>query len=198
MLSYRPPSSNWMTPPPEPGQVVFTDKLSGAATLLGDPPKIDPLPPAFSFGDPASGKWESLAENAPVSRGDVLRMSYRLKIPFLERWQTGAVLSKLQEDPRFRIRYFALHDEINTLIVEAEIVGSFKSNPIPAVAILVAGAITAIAVGVGVWMAAVSVEKLGTFDFSEVSQGKLNITALLVGGVLLFFLLSVFRKGGGG
>jgi hypothetical protein len=172
---------------------VLTTRESGSVQVDGPPITGVKLPPSFQFGDPAHGIWTPLKNDAPVERGDVLRMSYKLKIPFLENWQSGALLSKLQKDDRFRIRYFALNEEIDTLQIEAEVTGVFKNNPAPVVAVLVAGAIVAVAVGVGVWLAATSVEKLGTLDFSEVSQGKINITALLVGGVILFFILGAYK-----
>lgn len=177
-----------------PGEYVVTDRNSGSVFVAGPAPTPAMLPPSFGFGDPARGIWNVVPDEAPVQRGDILRFTYKLKIPFLENWQAGAVLSKLQKDDRWKIRYFALNEEIDRLVVECEITGVFKNNPAPVVAALVAGAVLAVAVGVGVWLATVSVEKLGTLDFSELAEGKLQILPALIAGVLLFFILGALTK----
>lgn len=182
---------SWFYGNPDP--VIRTDMQSGSYIDQGDqlpsilPPET-PLPPSFAVGTPSTGVWQEMKNEDLANVGDTLRFTYRLRIPFLEDWQSGALASKLSKDDRFQLHFIGVNEEQSKVRIEATIVKPMTP------AILVAGAILAVAIGLGVWLAIESVERLTTIQNPFDPTSKINLFPVLavLGG--LIFLVAYTRR----
>lgn len=183
-------------PAPEPTKTEKLTSIQPAFRVISGPQvpstvvkdEIDTvnLPPSYVYGTPTPGPWATLDNDAEVKVGDVLRINYRLKIPFLQEWQSDYFVSKLTRDPRYILRYYGLNEERATLTVEVEVQQPGSPALIYAIAVLVAVA------GGLVWITTSSIERLGTV---QVGDTTIRGTPFLVlaGLGLAFFVLSKGR-----
>lgn len=160
-------------------------------------PPESPLPPSYQVGTPSAGIWRRMPDDEQASIGDRLRFTYRLKLPFLEDWQTGALTSKLSKDDRFELHFIGVNEENSKVRIEATI----RKPMTPA--ILIAGAVLAVAIGIGVWLATESVEKLVTVQnpFSTDPNSKVNLFPLFaiaaLGIAALYYAPRLLKSGAG-
>jgi hypothetical protein len=113
--------------------------------------------PTSEFGKETPGTWNAISADEPLKAGDIVRFGYRFRVPFFEEWQTNQFLSKLQKDDRFEIRHWSLSEEEGLLWIEVKI----RKQDFGLTAILVAGAIAAVGIGIGFFLVSYSIEKLG-------------------------------------
>lgn len=172
------------------GSMVRPEAISGvgiATEVVASEETVTQLPPSYSWGSPTKGNWQQTQSTDKVNVGDVLRFTHKLKIPFLQQWQTDHAISKFQEDQRFQLLYFALNEETRTLIIEARAMSSF--SPVP----LIAAAVVIILAGAFVWVTTISIERLGTVS---IAGTKFNLAPLLVFGILAIVGLGLLKGSG--
>jgi len=129
------------------------------------------LPPSFEYGAPSAGPFELLGTNDKALVGDVLRITYKLKLAWLEEWQTRFLVSRLNADTRFELRHVALNEELRILVVEVKVLKPFSP------ALLIPIAIIAVIAGGLIWVTTLSIERLGTV---QVGNTTIKIGPLLV------------------
>jgi hypothetical protein len=157
---------------------VRTSRFTGPEVVLEDY-TVTRLPPTLSLGQESKGVWKAVSGNEKVQPGDVLRFTYTFRVPFFKEWQTNKFIEKIQDDDRYQLKQWALSDEEGRLWVEVKVI----KPDFGITALLVAGAIAAIGVGIGFWLITESIEKLFTFDPEH--PGNLTwlfgIAALVIG-----------------
>lgn len=145
---------------------------------------IQHLPPSFEYGAATPGVFKQLATDEQGAVGDVLRITYRLGIPFLQSWQTEFIVSRLNADSRFELRHVALNEEIRRLIVEVKVVKPF-SPPL-----LVAVVIIGVLAGALIWLTTMLVERLVTlFQGDPKNPGIPWLSIVAVGGLVITGLM---------
>lgn len=162
--------------------------VSGPAfptVLVRDEVAVQHLPPSFEYGQETPGPFFQLATEDKASVGDILRITYRIGMPFFQDWQTRFMVSRLNEDSRLELRHVALNEEIKRLVVEVKVLKPFSP------ALLIPIAIVAVLAGALIWITTLSVERLGTI---EIGETKLKIGPLLVIGGLIVGGLALFRR----
>jgi hypothetical protein len=156
------------------------------STLVRDTVTIKEIPPSYVYGTPTGGNFQTIASDSELKPGDVVRFNYRLKIPFLQEWQSDYYVGKIARDSRYSLRYYALHEEQSRLVVEVEILQS--GSP----ALVYAIAVAALAVGALVFITTDSIEKLSTV---EIGDTKVKLTPLTTFAALgLGALFHLHRK----
>lgn len=143
------------------------------------------LPPSFEYGAPAAGAFQLLQTNDKVFVGDILRITYKLKLPFLEEWQTRFIVQRLNADSRMELRHVALNEELRILVVEVKVLKPFSP------ALLVPIAIIAVIAGGLIWVTTLSIERLGTF---QVGETKIKITPILAIAGIGIAALAIFSR----
>jgi hypothetical protein len=145
------------------------------STVIGNDVTIVPLAPSYSYGRGTPGAWEKLDPETDVKVGDVIRINYRLRVPFLETWQSKFLVDRLANDDRYALRSYALNEEISRLTVELEVLQ--PASP----AILIALAVAAVVAGGLIFIATDSIERLSTV---QIGTAKVSVAPLLVLGGL--------------
>lgn len=143
---------------------------------------VQHLPPSFEYGAGASGPFELLDTDAKAYVGDVLRITYKLTIPFLMDYQTDFLVSRLNADERFELRHVAVNEELRRLVVEVKVLRPFSP------ALLIPIAIIGVIAGALIWVTTLSIERLGTVKIgdTEIKIGPfLVIGGLIVAGLAL-------------
>jgi hypothetical protein len=143
------------------------------------------LPPSFTYGQPTEGVWNRLADTDEVKVGDVVRMTYRLQVPFFQDWQTDFIVARLRLDRRFNLRAVTLNEEQRRMVVEVEILKPLSP------AFLIPVIVVAVLAGALIFITTVSIEKLSTFNVGET---KLKITPVIVIGALVLGFLALFPR----
>jgi len=163
--------------------------ISGPAfstVLVRDDVTVQQLPPSFEYGAETPGPFFQLVTEDKANVGDILRITYRIGMPFFQEWQSKFMVSRLNADSRFELRHVALNEEIRRLVVEVKVIKPFSP------ALLVPLAIAAVLAGALIWITTLSIERLGTI---EIGDTKLKIGPLLVIGGLLVGGMALFRGG---
>ena len=168
---------------------VYQDRaVSGPAfpTILArDEVKVFQLPPSYEYGQDSPGIWSELMTDEKADVGDVLRITYKLKLPFLQTWQSDFIVSRLNADPRFELRHVALNEELHRLTVEVKVIKPFSP------ALLIPLAIAAVLAGALIWVTTLSIERLGTV---KVGDFKVNFTGIVVVGGLILAAMSIWPR----
>jgi len=143
------------------------------------------LPPSFEYGAPSAGPFELLGTDDKAVVGDVLRITYKLKLAWLEEWQTRFLVSRLNADSRFELRHVALNEELRILVVEVKVLKPFSP------ALLIPIAIIGVIAGALIWVTTLSIERLGTI---KVGDTTIKIGPLLVIGGLAVAGLAILNR----
>jgi hypothetical protein len=143
------------------------------------------LPPSFRYGSPTSGTWQRLGDQSEVMVGDIVRLTYRMQIPWFQTWQTDFIVWKLNRDSRFSLRHVAVNEEKRQVVVEVEVLKPL--SPALLVPVII---ITALAGGL-IFLTTVSIERLGTL---QVGDTKIKLGPLLVMGGLVLGGLYLWRR----
>ena len=170
------PKSTAISGPQHPTQTLDVDD------------EVIQLPPSYVWGSMPQGNWVQTENTDKVFAGDIVRFNQRLKMPFLQQWQTDIAIEKFSQDSRFTLLYWGLNEETRTLVVVVQARTSFSPVPIIAVAVV------AILATAFIWVTTTSIERLGTFNVAGV---KFNVTPLIVFGGLILGGLALFQKGKG-
>lgn len=162
---------------------IQTSMQMGASTIAKTL-ELKRNPPSFYYGKETSGNWLKVSGNEEAKIGDVVRISYRMRIPFFQKWQMENFIEKMQKDSRLQLRYIAMSEEESTIWVEAKVLQPF--SPL----LLFAGAVLALAVGAGIFITVQSIERLGTVD---TPIGSVNFIGFITLGVTAIFVLSAVK-----
>lgn len=170
------------------GSVTIDRAVSGyqrPSALVSDRVVLKSIPPSYSYGTPTTGTFRQIPQTEDVTPGDIIRINYRLKVPFFQDWQSDFYVGKIARDPRFALRYYAVHEEDSRLIVEVEVLQS--GSP----ALVWALAVAALAVGALVFITTDSIEKLSTV---EIGDTKIKLTPLVTFAGLALGALFLLRR----
>jgi len=177
--------------PPDPsGQVYYqevekveTDRQLGSYTTTATL-TANRLPPNNVFGKSNAGNWTAMKESDSVKPGDILRITYRTKIPFFQAWQVDNFISSLQKDDRYQLLYWSNSEEERRVWVEVRVIKPDFGLTV----LLVAVAIAAIGVGIGFMLTTESIEKLAD------PKSVLGIGALFIMGIIGFIFFKQLGK----
>ncbi len=195
MTSFDPesPLSGKSPGPPSPLGENTTLSLPTVVTTRESGPRIivktaiaRRLPAQSSYGKQTAGTFKAVPESTELNPGDIYRVTYRMKIPFFQKWQRDRFLSELLEDERWEVLYFGYSEEERRIWVEYRALQT--GSP---VVLLFAAAVLAIAVGIGIFLSVESVEKLGNV---ETPIGKVNLIGLISASVAGFFLIRAIQN----
>lgn len=145
-------------------------------------------PPSYSYGKPTEGRWEEVSNTQEAKVGDVVRVTYRMRIPFFQKWQMDRFVSKMQEDSRFQLRYVAMSEEESTIWVEARLLQNFS----PLLFFAIAAA--AIGVGIGILISVNSIERLGVIETPLGKTNIIGVVTLVVTGVAALAAVKALKK----
>jgi hypothetical protein len=138
-------------------------------------------PATYTFGKPTTGSFSEVDGTQEVKVGDTVRLTYDLRLPILLDWQKDYIVSHVQADPRFDVRYVAYSADEGKVWIEVRVLQAM--SPVALIAIAVIG-LLAVA---GIWLVTSKMEKLSTLTVPGL--GPVNtFPILVVGGLALGFL----------
>lgn len=155
---------------------------------VNDQVNVVHLPPSFEYGTPVGGMFQAVDDNQDIKVGDTLRIVYKLRLPFLETWQSKVIVEKLNLDSRFELLHVALNEEIHRLTIEVRVIKPFSP------ALIIGVAILAVLAGALIWANVLTVERLLTVD---TPIGKFNLAPVaILGGLAVvgLFAAAKFRS----
>jgi len=156
------------------GEALFrASELPQGAPAVASSSSLPSYETGRLFATPGAGRF--LEDTDTVHSGDVLRISYRLRIPFLQKFQVAAYEYRLRQDSRIELLHFVHYEEEGTITITVRLISPF-SPPF-----IVAAALAAVGIGIGVFLLALSVEKLTTV---KTPIGDFNIGAVVFTGIL--------------
>jgi hypothetical protein len=159
--------------------------IAGGASRVRVEDTIQQLPPSFAYGRSQQGPWTEIEFNDEVQIGQILRFTYDLKLPFLQRWQAEYIAAKLSQDERYELLHAGLNEEIRKLFIEVRVLQVSSPAIIYALVIL-----TAVA-GAAIFATVYSIERLGTV---EIGDTKIKLGPLLALGGLAVGALFLVRR----
>lgn len=165
---------------------ILTNRFTGAEKVTTEQKTIA-LPPDFQFGTRLSAAWEEVNQQDKAEVGDTLQITYQLRMRFLQQWQEDYLVSKLSNDSRYEIISIATNQEEGKMVVELKVLQPF--SPV----ILVAVAVVAVLVGAAIFVSVTSIRRLGTV---KLGKTEVNLTPILIFGVIVLIGWSFLRKGG--
>lgn len=167
----------------------LTDRSNRLAQVATLPPGERILQgPVASLAKYESGSGQGpgkfLTPEDTVKSGDILRITYQLRVPFLQDFLVRALEARWRADKRIQVLHYVYYEETSYIILTCRIISPF-SPPL-----VVAAALAAVAIGFGIWLVAVSVEKVSAV---KTPFGDFNIAGAIVAGLVGIFVLKAFK-----
>lgn len=157
--------------------------------FISYPVEINSFDPSMEAGQEVKGPYETLNGNEESKVGDILRINYTLKFPFLKDWQKGHLISKWSKDERVKVLHVAYWPEASRVTLTVKVLIPF--SPVLIIAVAIAAAV----VGASIFFSVSSIERLvGTATTADIGGFKLSLAPLVIIIIASIFLIPILRR----